>query len=453
MNYLISLLVGLQACFYLSRISKTRGKNNWIVTMIYFEIIDNLIIKFIVGNTVLPSMFNYVSDVVMLAMLIGALRRSGGRVAGIPRSMLAIAGGLWLISLISYALNLYSPLLYLWGLRNNFRFLVFAMLCARYLERKDIDLIFEILFGFFLTNVAVVTWQFLILDRNRMSFGDFISGLYNNGAERGGNEALAWLISIVCIWQTVKFLNEGGNGLRLMIVWAGALYMAAVAEIKLVVVILVFSCVLALMLCRKSGRSAALVIFSVLTVFLGVQLMYVIFPQFKDFFTIEQMLSYVTKEEGYSAATGGIDRLTAIPYVFTNYLTQWPQKLFGIGLGNADYSSFSFLTSAFYRQHSWTGYSYFSSAFLTVELGVVGLIGFIIWYGNFARQALVARVRNIQEKTIRDTVLILSLIAIIMIFSNQSLKLEASAYMVMCVLSFPFVLARTEETSRLMKEH
>ena len=452
MNYLISLLVVLQACFYLSRVSKTRGKDNWVITLIYFEVIYNLIINFIVGNTVLPSMFNYVSDAVMIAILFGALRQNGGCVTGIPRSMLAIAGGLWLLSLISYALNLYSPLLYLWGFRNNFRFIVFAMVCACYLEREDFELILEILFGFFLTNVAVVTWQFLILDRNRLSFGDFISGLYNNGAERGGNEALAWLISIVCIWQTVKYLNEGGNTGRLALVWAGALYMAAVAEIKLVIVVLVLGSMLALMRCRKSGRSVALVIFSVLTVFLGIQLMYLIFPLFKDLFTIEQMLSYVTREEGYATLSGGLDRLTALPYVFTNYLLHWPQKLFGIGLGNADYSSFSFLTSDFYRLHSWTGYSYFSSAFLTLELGAVGFAGFIVWYGNFARQALVARVRNIQEKTVRDTVLILSLIAVVMIFSNQSLKMESSAYMVTCVLSFVFLLNREDDHTPLAKE-
>ena len=444
MNYIISLLAMLQAGYYMRRVNQETADSPWEVRLIYFELIYNLIIKFIVGNTAAPSALNYVSDLVLLMILFGYLRRTGGRIREIPRSLLALGGGLLALTLVSYALNLYSPLLYLWGLRNNFRFVLFAMMCAAYLTRRDIDRIMEILFGFFLTNIAVVTFQFLTLDHYRQSFGDFISGLFSNGGQRGGNESLAWLICIVCTWETVKFLNEGVNLGRLIACWLGALYMAALAEIKLVILLLVLSCGMALLLCRKTKRSVALIGFSVLALFIGVQILYLIFPKFDQFFTLERMLSYVTNQEGYasSGVADGLDRLTAIPYVYENYLHTWSERLFGIGLGNADYSGFAFLTSPFYVQNSWTGYSFFSSAFLTLELGAIGMLGFMIWYVNSACVAFSLRTGTIWEKSVRDAGIIFGLTALLILFTNQSLKLESAAFTVNCILIFPFLLCK-----------
>ena len=296
----------------------------------------------------------------------------------------------------------------------------------------------------------MVTFQFLTLDHYRQSFGDFISGLFSNGMQRGGNESLAWLICMVCTWETVKFLNEGKNTGRMALCWAGGLYMAALAEIKLVILLMVFGCITALVICRKSRRSEALIAFDVLALFLGIQVLYLIFPKFDQFFTLERIFSYVTTQEGYvnTGGAAGLDRMTAIPYVYENFLHTWQEKLFGIGLGNADYSSFSFLTSPFYVENSWTGYSYFSSAFLTLELGAIGFAGFLLWYGNSIVQCVRLRVQSIREKNIHDCVLILGIIAVLMIFSNQSMKLESAAFLANCILCFPFILRKPEQTEQ-----
>ncbi len=442
MNYIISLLAFVQAFYYLNRISK---KTTWVVTLIYFEVIYNLIIKFLIGNTPLPSMFNYLSDVVLIIILMAFFRQSFGKVTGIPRTMLLCGSVLLVVSLVSYAINLYSPLQYLWGFRNNFRFILFAIMCAVYLQKQDIDTIMDILYGFFLTNILVVSYQFFFLPHTRVSFGDFISGLFSNGSVRGGNGSLNWLMCIVCTYQTVKFLNEGKNTKRLMLCWAGALYMAALAEIKLLFIQLVIICALAVVICKKSWRSLVFTLAAILSILLGIQLLYIAFPEFDQFFRWETMLSYVTHQEGYAGkgSAAGLDRLTAIPYVLKNFLPNWSEKLFGIGLGNADYSSYSFLVSSFYRANSWTGYIFFSSSFITVELGIIGFAVYLMWFLNDIRKAVTVSVQTDQEKSAKDMAAIIGLIAIMTIFSNQTMKLEASAYMVNCVLTFPFILAKT----------
>ena len=274
--------------------------------------------------------------------------------------------------------------------------------------------------------------------------GDFISGLYSNGAERGGNASLDWLMCIVCSYETVKYLNTRGSVKRLALCWVAALYMAAMAEIKLFFLQTVIIAVLAVAICKKSLKIVVFAVAAGIALYFGIQVMYAMFPGFADFFTLENILAYVTRKGGYSSRghLSGVDRLTAIPYVYKNFLKETTDKIFGIGLGNGDFSSFKFFTSAFYRHYGWSGYSFFSSSFILLELGTAGLLGYLLYYGNYLRQAVRVKTKATNEKSIQYTVMILSMMTFLMFFSNQTMRLEASAYMVTAVLVFPFILRK-----------
>ena len=429
------------ALYYISRVKKKSGR---IVTLIYFELIFNLIIKFLIGNMHLPSMLNYVTDLILVWILLEYFHQKRHR--RIPKSLVWCFTCLWVISFISYVLNIYSPLLYVWGFRNNFRFILFAMMCAVYLRKRDIQTIMEILYGFFCLNIVVVTYQYFFVSYSAGAIGDFISGLFSNGAERGGNASLCWLMVIVCAHAIVNYLNKTGTLRHMIFVLGASIYMASLAEIKIFYLEVIIIGIVSILVCRKSLKVFALVIIGVIGLFAGIKMLYYFFPGFADFFTYEAMMEYVTREGGYSSRgyATGIDRMTAIPYVMKNFLTTSTSRLFGRGLGNADYSSFSFLTSQFYKQYSWSGYSFFYSAFITIEMGLVGLITYIINILNYMSFSITSRTSSMNEKSVNQTALVIGLICILSIFANPTMKLEASAYMVYLVLAMPFALKRED---------
>ena len=457
MEYIIAVIAVLQGLFCFRLLGPERNRA---VYLIYFEIIYNLFIKFLVGNAGLPSLLNYVGDAVLLWILAEFVLLHRRTLRKLPRSMLLFGGLLLGLSLVSYALNRYSPLLYLWGLRNNFRFVLFAMMCAVYLDRKDLERLADILFGFLLTNIAVMTWQYFFVPCTQWSPGDFISGLFSNGPARGGNESISWLVCIVCTCEAVRYLIRGGSPWRMLLSWGGSAYIAGLAEIKLIFPQLLMIAVLAVLLCKKSRRSLWLLLTAGASVLLGVQLLYQLYPDFSDFFTPDSMNDYVTRDDlypglsgpsepvpsepadtvpGESLPAGGLNRMTAIPYMLTHFLRDWPRKLLGIGLGNGDFSSFSWLTSDFYRQYHNIRYTYFSSAMVVLELGLAGLLAYGLWFLNFLRKAFFLRPADDEDRTIRAVVTILALMVFVMILCNQTMKLETTSYLVGCILSFPFL--------------
>lgn len=443
MKYILALMAIITALYYYNKMSKG---NNHVVKLIYFEILYNLIIKFIIGNLGLPSMLNYITDFILIWILAEYFCQKKYKKLFVPKSLVFCLSIFVLISIISFVLNLYSPMLYLWGFRNNFRFLLFAMMCAVYLKREDIPKIMNILFGFFLLNIVVVTYQAFFTSYSERAIGDFISGLYSNGMERGGNASLNWLMCIVCTYYIVRYLNKETSVVNMLIAVAGSMYMSTVAEIKIFYIQIVFIGVVSLLMCRKSLKTFGFIIIGAAALVLGAKALYHLFPNFADFFKLENMLDYVTRDTGYGSAGRdtkvGIDRLTAIPFVLKNFLNSPIDKIFGIGLGNADYSSFSFLTSSFYENNSWSGYQFFYSSLMTIEMGLAGLMCYLIVIFNYIKTAVKLKAKTIEDKSIKQFVIIISMISILMLFSNQTMKIEASAYLVHCILVMPYILMK-----------
>ena len=449
MEYVIGIFAVLLALLCFKPVGKNRSRA---VYLIYFTIIYNLIIKFLVGNVGLPSALNYVSDLAMIWILVEYFLQTKGRIKGIPRSMLICGGILLGLSVISYVLNRYSPLLYLWGLRINFRFILFAMMCAVFLEKKDFKILMDILFGFFLMNVLVVTYQFFGVTYHTWAKGDFMSGLFSNGLRRGGNPSLTWLCCIVCTYEILQYLNRGGRPWRMILAVVGSCYVAALAEIKMIFLLLLIIVVLAVIFGTKSRRSIGVALLSMASLYAGIQALYLLYPAFDGFFLPSAVTKYVTRGDLYPSdpelaggeEANGINRLTAIPYVLENFLHTWSQKLFGIGLGNAEYSKFSWLTSDFYRAHGNTRYVFFSTAMVTIELGLVGMAAYCVWFLNYLRKAFFWKTQDPEEKIVKYTAVIVSLLVFPMILSNQSLKIETVAFLINGVLAFPFLMTKQE---------
>ncbi len=442
MLYLICIMTLALSAYYMWTICRVRvGPVRWI----YFEIIYNCFIKFLIGNLGLPSALNYVSDLILIIIVFYYFyyKKSGMKIT-IPSSLKWVIGIYFVITLLSYFVNLYSPLLYIWGFRNNMRFLIFAMMCAVFLKRRDIYTFLDILFGYFILNIFVVTYQFFFKGYNYNAIGDFISGLYAAGEKRGGNSALNWLLCIICAAAIIQYFNKEKSIWYLIVAIAGSTYMATLSELKVFFIEIIVISVVCICVSKKSLRLTIFLMLSVVALYAGIQVIYILFPNFNRFFTLETILAYATNESGY-IGDGSINRLTAIRYVFRNFLTSISERLIGIGFGNSEYSSYSFFTSQFYLRNSWTAYQWFYGPIILIETGILGLFSFILIIVNYLYRNVKLKIENIKDNSLRSISLIVGILSLAMLFYNQSMKLETAGYMVQLFLCFPYILEKKED--------
>lgn len=418
---------------------RRRGAAKWI----YVEIIYNLFVKFLIGYSGIPSAATYVSDLILAVILFYFVSNYRKKLAFIPRNLKILVFLFFSMTVCSYFLNFYSPLLYLWGIRNNLRFLIFAVMCVIYLEPEDVVTILDILYAYFLLNIIAVTYEYFFLGLTGTTRGDFISGLYSTGVERGGNEALNCLLCIVSAYGIVMYLLKKNRLIKLGISIMGSIYIASLSELKIYFIELVIIAIIATFISKKSFKSVLFLLLGIGSLSVGIRMLYFYFPQFDGFFTRDTLISYVSNTNGY-LRNDGLNRLTAFTYIFENFLKTKIEILFGIGLGNADYSSFSILTSPFYIRNGWTCYQWFYGPFLLIETGIIGLTIFVSYILTSIRQSYKLLQKNM-DISLQTISFILGFICLIVLFYNQSLKMESAGYMMHFVLMIPFILSKQTE--------
>ena len=422
------------------------GVARWILV----EVVYNCFIKYMVGYLGFPSLCNYGSDLILIIIVYlyfyhNQMTREKSELYRIPASVCLTVAMFFFACLISWLVNAYSPALFAWGFRNNFRFLIFLMLCAASLRKEDVYEVVDILYVYLLLNAVIVTYQSRTMSSGfGTAYGDYASGLFSNGEEsRGGNSSLDWLMCIVSAAAIIRYLNKEKGVAYAVVAVACSLYIAALNETKLFFVQIVAIVLLSLFLARKSFKTILIAAGAVVGLFVAIQALYELFPKFAGFFTLENMFDYASNDSGYTRG-GAINRFNSIPYVLDNFLDEPLEAAFGIGLGNADYSSsFSFLTSSFYHIFSWTAYQWFSVSFLTVETGLVGLFCYTLIILNCARVALLERIRAVEANALPQIALVVCVIAIMMAICNQSLRMEAMGYTAWLFLSIPFITRRS----------
>ena len=118
-------------------------------------------------------------------------------------------------------------------------------------------------------------------------------------------------------------------------------------------------------------------------------------------------------------------------------------NLFGLGFGNCEYSSFSFLQSPFYGEYGQYNYRWFMHQMLFQETGYLGLLGYI---GTLA--AVVAgawKNRNKQRhEFLHEFVVVMGIIAIMNVWYDASLRSEC-AYMIWFVLATSAIVVRKDD--------
>ena len=352
---------------------------------------------------------------------------------------------IFIIGIFVSAINGISLMLVLWAVRNLLRFYIFFGACYCYLDIKDIKDIYSTFDVLYILNVLVLIIQFALGFRQ-----DYLGGIF--GGALGANSYSNIFIIIICTYNMSRWLEKKISIKKLGFVILSSFMIAIMTETKIllfeIAIIVAVTIIINIVIAKKyktliKGGIIAVVV--IVVIIIGAKEISRLYPSISnaDFLSIKGLKYILTRESGYTGA-GDLNRLTAIKTInnLSDFKDNIITKIFGMGLGSAEYSSASkVLQSAFYSQYQDLHYYWFSHAWMYLECGYIGLIGYIIgFFFNIPYGFKIIRKyrKGRQDTTIVITGVVLSFLSALLYIYNQSLRLE-SAYLLYFAFASIFV--------------
>ena len=407
---------------------RKKSISEWSVLFILFM---PFVMSFLMDFIGLPNFLKYSIDIAWLCSLVIMLNRNQQVVDTGVRKLLLCVSIFFGVSLIGFLLNYQSALYYLWGIRNNARFFVYFFACVFFVRLDSVEHYLAFFDKVYFINFPIVLFQFFIMGKKQ----DYLGGIF--GIDKGCNAYTNILLIIVIAKSLLYCLANREKMVNCLIKCAIAILIAAFSELKAFYVEFIVIVAMAVLLTKSSYRKIWIIIGSMFGVMLGVQLLGMIFPIFSDWFTFKKIMEIISNNKGYTASND-MNRLTAISIAMERFLPAWYQKLFGLGLGNCDYAAYNFLTTPFYKAYSGLNYMWFSSAFLVLETGLVGMVLYIFFFIRIFLSAWKMGKADDQNKIYCQMSMICSVMCGFLFVLNSSLRTEA-AFMMFFVLALPFV--------------
>lgn len=376
-----------------------------------------------------PSFTKYTIDLMLLGMAIVLFFSKQLKVKKTitPIFILVVV---WLLYVtVVYIFNYQSIFYFLWGLRNNFRFYVVFIAFATFLEKDDVELSFKFVDCVFWINFIVTLYQFFLLGYQQ----DYLGGIF--GVERGCNAYTSILFAVVVTKSLLNYF-EGNEKTGICLLKCGAsLIIAAMAELKFYFILFVVMVVASMSMTKFSWKKLVIFVSTAALISFAGSILTVLFGS-NDEMTIQRIIELVTSE---NYATGeDLGRFTAIPTISKSILTEWNGRLFGMGLGNCDTSAFAICNTPFYQLHENLHYSWFSSAFLFLETGYIGLTLNLSFYIVVMIRAIKKLKQGRNDKLYCRMGIVFSVLCLVLTFYNSALRKEVG-YIAYFILSIPFI--------------
>lgn len=366
----------------------------------------------------LPGLIRYLNDVVLVACLCGVQ----GRFFPVLRMQRAmplwyVTCALFLFDLFTSAINLVSPMLVLWAIRNTFRGVAYLFCIITVLRSEDIPRLMHILLWLQVPNLALASYEYLVTSGGNP---DYVHGLFANGA--GTNTFGALLLA----YYLNAYLNRRANILSLGFVMVSTVMIAAMAEEKTFFLYFIVIVAVSLLISRWSLKTVLLI--ALLGVAGSVVIGWIsrVQPDMLSFFTdTDTSMNYLTSTWSDSY---GIPRIGAFTFIASRFFHHdFTTSLFGLGFGNTEHSQFSFMDSEFYHRYGQLMYRSFTHQWTFLETGYIGFVLFVCLFA----MALICLARRRWEfrdcdRTLNLTAICMCFVCIISMWSNATLKLDAS---------------------------
>lgn len=404
----------------------------------YIIFIMPFFISFLQSFLGFPSFVKYIIDACWLGTLVSLLFVKRAYIKKDIAPAVLVIAVFFSLALLVYLFNFQSPFYFLWGLRNNLRFYIAFMAFTIYFDADDIKSCLKFMEVFFWINAIVVFFQFFVLGYEQ----DYLGGLF--GVEKGCNAYLIVFFIIITIKSVLNYLNDNESALSCFSKCGISMIISVMAELKFFFVIFVIIFVVASVITKFSWKKVFLYVVSFFFIMVASILIVELFGENRAI-NLENIIKLVFASN-YSSSRD-LGRFTAIPTISEHYLTEPLEKIFGMGLGNCDTSAFAICNTPFYQAYSYLNYTWFSSAFLFLETGYIGLLLYLIFFVIIFMIAYRKSKQENSNKLFCQMGMIMSIICFILTFYNSSLRME-TGYMAYFVLALPFI-ANTPKTEQI----
>lgn len=398
----------------------------------------------------LPSVISYLIDFMCLILLYALVRNADftGRTLGSTSAIIAL---MLIESVLSFVINLYNPLVFVWGIRTLFRFVLYFVACCCYSDRNTVERIQTFLYVVVLITVPLVTLQ------SMQGYDlDAVTGFFSLGKDvRGGNAGMNILLTTVSTYAILQYFNKKWSLVKMMTAVLAGVYIAALGELKIFYFELLLIIVLCVFLTRMSFKKGFGIVILSAIFLVGLSLYqstygngYYYQVRGYNFFSWEAVRDYIGLTGQSYGSFNSLNRTTAIPYVWNNFLGDGLQKLFGLGVGYADTVSFDAFSSGFLSTHSGLGYQFW---FASLELANIGAIGLFLFYVLFVmayKKAIKGKKADENNRVLYTTSQVMITICIITTFYNQALILDVAAPILYFCISIPYCLQKNSKRKR-----
>lgn len=412
--------------------------------LILLQIIYIFQYQFYISKLGMPAFISYFTDVITFTIILHLAYSALTKKQQVHRSVLLcfvsmiIFFCIGLLSNVGYGANL---LLYLWSVRNVARIPIFLIACIYYSDVFLLTIGYRMMKIAFFFNGIFIGIQYGLFGYYR----DFLGGIFGNQMGTA-NTYLHVLLIVVACFVIPRYMN-GTITLFSFIYYLLVICMvSAISELKIIFVELpILFMVTYITQHQNSEKNAKLLstlILSPLLFAIALTILGDISPFFRDFFSFNKLLSISTSSY---TGVGDISRLAGISYVIENMFDyDILLSIFGIGLGNAEFSStFAILRSPFYERFGlWSHYDWFSLSFTFIETGFLGLIFYLLPYVYIAKSFIFQKIKSDEMMT----TLLITIVIFILFIYNTTLRTEAG-YVIVFVLSLGYANFRNSLVS------
>lgn len=417
---------------------KKRTLPQWLV---FFLLIMPFTFGLLIDFLGLPTLVRFSLDFVLVGLLIIMFSRTQNRVKRVTAPLVIYFGLLCLYLVLNYIINFQSIFYFIWGFRNNFRFIFVFFAFVALIDSVDAEQYLKYFDVLFWVNFAVCLVQFYFMGYRQ----DFLGGLF--GVSVGCNAYLNIFLCIINIKSLIYFLNKKEKFVFVILKLFASFFIGALSELKFFYIeFIVILCVVSL-ITKFTWKKVGIIALSLVGVVVGVAVLISIFPEYMGQFTLELLYESAASDKGYTSS-GDINRLSAISTISSDMFSKWYHYLFGLGLGNCDLSSISVFNTPFYEAHSDVNYNWFSHAFMYLETGYIGLI---LFFGLFLVLFLLARKSyksGYADPNHCQIAMTTAIMCMLICIYNSSLRSD-SVYMVSFILALPFIKREEAEKSPL----
>ncbi len=402
----------------------------WLTSYLF---IFPFILSFLLEFAGLPSIIKYTADLVWVILFAVLFVR---KYFYVPRNIMPYIIFIVIFIVytgIVYIFNFQSIFYYLWGLRNNFRFYVAFLAFAVFFDEEDASTCLNIADILFWINVPITFIQFFIWGYQQ----DNLGGIF--GVERGCNAYLSIFFAIIISKSLLLFMDGKEKTLSCFLKCAFSLIIAAMAELKFFFIIFVLILIMASFMTKFSWKKVFILILLGAIIMFSGQILTIIFGE-NEQLTMERIMELITSSS--YATTEDLGRITAIPTISKSILTDTVSQLFGMGLGNCDTSAFAICNTPFYQAYEHLHYSWFSSAFLFLETGYIGLLLNLSFFVICFVYSWRLRKNGKGNVLFFQLTMIVSVLCVLLTFYNSALRKE-TAYIAFFALSLAAIAAKS----------